>query len=76
MKPNKGQRMARAVYGQPNRVCQKCGETKPVEEFKPNAFCIDGFTHKCMVCHRNYHAAGQRIRKLKKKNEQMVASGV
>jgi len=32
------------------RTCKKCGETKPIEDFKKNKACKYGYTYKCHDC--------------------------
>ena len=34
------------------RVCTKCGEEKPLEEFVKNPKCKYGRTYECLVCYR------------------------
>ena len=43
------------------RVCRKCGQEKPLEEFAKNKECVLGRTHICKQCKaeqsRKWHAA-------------------
>ena len=43
------------------RVCRKCGQEKPLEEFAKNKGCVLGRTHTCKQCKaeqsRKWHAA-------------------
>ena len=43
------------------RVCRKCGQEKPLEEFAKNKECVLGHSHICKQCKaeqsRKWHAA-------------------
>jgi hypothetical protein len=34
------------------RLCKKCGCTKPLDQFKPNKGCKLGYEHTCLACFR------------------------
>jgi hypothetical protein len=40
-----------------NRVCKKCGEEKPLEEFAGSKACAFGKRHICKKCQNAYHSA-------------------
>jgi hypothetical protein len=48
------------------RVCRKCGQEKPLEEFAKNKGCVLGRTHTCKQCeaeyNRKWHAANPEKR--------------
>lgn len=48
------------------RVCRKCGQEKPLEEFAKNKGCVLGRTHTCKQCeaerYRKWHAANPEKR--------------
>ena len=49
------------------KVCTKCGEWKPLEEFYRNKNYKDGRSHHCKVCHKQYTAKSEeKIEKRKK----------
>ena len=46
------------------KTCDKCGMTKPIEQFHVNAQCPDGRKYSCAVCE---NARTKRMREEKKK---------
>ena len=48
------------------RVCRKCGQEKPLEEFAKNKGCVLGRTHTCKQCeaerYRKWRAANSEKR--------------
>lgn len=54
------------------RVCRKCGQEKPLEEFAKNKGCVLGRTHTCKQCeaerYRKWRAANpEKIREIRHK---------
>ena len=33
------------------RVCRKCGEEKPLDQFVADKHCVAGRTYRCKACH-------------------------
>lgn len=54
------------------RVCRKCGQEKPLEEFAKNKGCVLGRTHTCKQCeaerYRKWRAANtEKLLEMKRK---------
>lgn len=39
------------------KTCSKCGETKPIEEFRTSKQKLSGYTQPCLICHRLNNSA-------------------
>ncbi len=42
------------------RVCRKCGEEKPLDQFVAEKYCVGGRTHRCKACHSKINYARYR----------------
>ena len=63
------------------RVCRKCGQEKPLEEFAKNKECVLGRTHTCKQCEAekyrkwreaNLEKARESVRKWRESNREKV----
>lgn len=62
------------------RVCRKCGQEKPLEEFAKNKECVLGHSHICKQCKaeqsRKRHAANpEKTREYNRKYREELSDG-
>lgn len=62
------------------RVCRKCGQEKPLEEFAKNKECVLGHSHICKQCKaeqsRKWHAANpEKTREYNRKYREELSDG-
>ena len=62
------------------RVCRKCGQEKPLEEFAKNKECVLGHSHICKQCKaeqsRKWHAANfEKAREYNRKYREELSDG-
>jgi len=62
------------------RVCRKCGQEKPLEEFAKNKECVLGHSHICKQCKveqsRKWHAANsEKCREYDRKKRENLTDG-